>query len=161
MFRYILSLIFVFLITHNSYGQYYSMGQDPGKAQWSQIKTKHFQVLFPDEFTLQGQEYANLLESSYKFVSHTMPNNAKRIPVILHFESVISNGSVIWAPKRIELFMTPSQHSYAENWIEQLASHELRHYTQISVLSQSTSKFLQFIIGQQAIGAILGLYIPL
>jgi hypothetical protein len=161
MFRYIFSIIIVFLIAHSSYGQYYSMGQDPGKTKWAQIKTEHFQVIFPNEFTLQGQEYANLLESSYKLVSYTMPNNAKRIPVVLHFETVISNGSVIWAPKRIELFMTASQHSYAGSWAEQLVSHELRHYVQISVLNQSTTKFLQFILGQQAIGAVLGLYIPL
>ena len=90
-----------------------------------------------------------------------MPAEVKRIPVILHYESVISNGNVIWAPRRIELFLTPTQHSYADVWENQLASHELRHYVQISSLNQGITKYLQYFFGEQALGAVLGLYIPL
>jgi hypothetical protein len=161
MYKRIVLILLLFLISRQVQAQYYSLGQEAASIRWKQIKTAHFQLIFPQETEESSQEIASLLEHSFNLVSETMPADVKRIPVILHYESVISNGNVIWAPRRIELFLTPTQHSYADVWENQLASHELRHYVQISSLNQGITKYLQYFFGEQALGAVLGLYIPL
>jgi len=68
---------------------------------------------------------------------------------------------VLWAPKRMEIFTCPPQDTYAENWLQQLAIHEYRHVVQIDKLNQGMTKVLTYVFGEQATGAILGLFIPL
>lgn len=84
-----------------------------------------------------------------------------KISVILHPQSSVSNAFVVWAPKRVEFYTIPDQDIYPQNWIDQLAIHEFRHVVQLDKLNQGLTKILYFLLGQQAIGAVTGLYLPL
>lgn len=143
------------------FAQYYNLGQDPASIKWNQIKTAHFQVIFPSDFQKESQRMANLLELSYKHTSKTLTSNVKHVPVILHTQTTTSNAVVLWAPKRMEYYTCPSQHSYAQEWLEQLAIHEYRHVVQLQKLDQGITKGLYYLIGEQAVASILGLYVPL
>ena len=162
MSRYKKVILFIFLLCLFKFGntQYYSSGQDPASIKWQQIKTKYFQIIYPEDFEKQSQYLANVLETVYKFGSRSLGYNPKKIPLILHNQSVISNAYVAWAPKRMEFYTCPPQDSYSENWLEQLSIHEFRHVVQIDILNQGFTKVLYYIFGQQATGAILGLFIP-
>ena len=59
----------------------------------------------------------------------------------MHTRTAQSNGLVAWAPKRIELFTTPHQQIYSQDWLEQLALHEFRHLVQLDKI-QSELPFL-------------------
>ena len=140
--------------------QYYSTGQDPASLHWRQIKTEKYQLIYPSAFEKKAQYLANIFDLVSKYETNTLKSKVPRIPVTLHIQSVTSNGVTVWAPKRIELYPCLPQQTYSEEWLEQLAIHEYRHAVQISKMNQGFTKALSFIFGQQAIGGILGLYIP-
>ena len=160
--RIIFALFFIILFLNNNtvLAQYYDTGQDPFKLKWYQINTENFQIIFPKSSEKQAQHLANSLSTVYKRGGVTLNHNPKKIPVIIHNQSVLSNGQVAWAPKGMQIFTCPPQDIYAQDWIDQLATHEFRHVVQIDKLNHGFTRFLYYIFGQQAIGAVIGLYVP-
>ncbi len=142
------------------YTQFFSTGQDPYLTEWEQIKTENFRIIYPEEFYKEANRLANLLDYSYEYSSQSLDKRPGKVSVILHSSSVISNGYVSWAPKRMEFVTTPPTEGYAEDWLEQLALHEFRHVVQMDKLNQGFTRFLSLIFGQQATGAISG-FLPL
>jgi hypothetical protein len=153
-----LALFFLLLaISTHSFAQFYQSGQDPASVKWKQINTSNFQVIFPSEFEKEANRLANTLEYLYDHVSQTLKHKPRKISVLLHSQSAYSNGMVTWAPKRMELYTTPAQDNYAQDWLDQLAVHELRHVVQIDKLNQGITQIGGILFGQQAVGAITGL----
>ncbi|WP_430932295.1 TolB family protein [Saccharicrinis sp. 156] len=141
--------------------QYYTSGADPASIKWNRIETKNFRVVFPREFTEKGQYVAKILEEVYKYGGNSLQHKPRRINVLVHSETAYSNGFVSWAPKRIELYNNPNQHMYAQDWLQQLALHEFRHVVQLDKLNDGFTKMLSYILGEQAVGASLGLFVPM
>ena len=160
--RIIFILFFIILLLSNNIllAQYFDNGQEPYKLKWYQINTDNFQIIFPKSSENQAQHLANSLTSVYKRGGLSLNFYPKKIPVVLHNQSVLSNGQVAWAPKGMQIFTCPPQNIYAQDWLDQLATHEFRHVVQIEKLNHGFSRFLYYIFGQQAIGAIIGLYVP-
>jgi hypothetical protein len=140
--------------------QFYSTGQDPFTTSWEQINTQHFKIIYPREFYKESNRLANILDYSYEHITKSLDSRPDKVPVILHNSSVLSNGYVSWAPKRMEFVTTPSGDIYGEDWLEQLVIHEFRHIAQVSKLNQGFSHMLTWAFGQQATGAMVG-YLPL
>ncbi|HNX43037.1 MAG TPA: hypothetical protein PLJ84_08580 [Bacteroidales bacterium] len=140
--------------------QYYNLGQDPGSIQWRQIRLKNFRLVYPGEFESKAQRMANILECTFPLDTFSLTRPPSSIPVILHTSTVEPNAFTVWAPKRIEMYMCPSQQTYAQDWMEQLAIHEYRHAIQVSMLDQGFTRILSKITGEQALAAVLGLFIP-
>jgi len=153
--KYIFLLLSLLNIS-NTFGQFYSTGQDPASAKWKQIKSENFQIIFQEEFETKAQEIANILENNYEKVGKTLEHDPKKISVIVHNQTLQSNGYVAWAPKRMELSATPSQNSYPDPWLEHLCIHELRHVVQVDKLNQGITKILSIVFGQQATGLVAG-----
>ncbi len=149
------------LFCHSSYGQYYSTGSDPSNIKWKQIKSPFFKVVYPDDFESEAKRFISMLDSLYLYGGYTLKHSPKPIPVLIHSKSAYSNGLVSWAPKRMEIYPTPGQSVFAQDYLEQLAIHEFRHVVQIDKLNAGFTKVLSYPFGQQAVGAILGLYVPL
>ena len=157
IFLFILIIIFGFQVK----GQFYNSGQDRGSIKWMQIKTDNFRIVYPDYADSIAQHYANTLIWAYENVTTDMHHQPKKIDVLIHTEASNSNGMVVWAPKRMEIFSTFPEDIYPQDWYEQLALHEYRHVIQIDKLNQGLTKILSYVFGQQIIGGILGLYLPL
>jgi hypothetical protein len=158
--RFPIVISFILFLSTTGYTQYYSTGQDPASTRWRQIKTDRYKLVYPAPFEKKAQYLANIMDLICLNETTTLKAKVPRIPVILHTQSVISNGVTVWAPKRIELYTCPPQQTYAEEWLEQLAIHEYRHAVQISKINQGFSKALYYIFGEQITGGILGLYVP-
>jgi hypothetical protein len=152
-----LFFIWVIAIPATLSAQFYQSGIDPASIHWKQIKTENFQVIFPPEFQNQANRLANTLEYLYNYEGKSLNHKPRKISVILHSQSSFSNGFVSWAPKRMELYTTPTQDNYAQDWLDQLAVHELRHVVQIDKLNQGLTKIISLVLGQQAVGAVTGL----
>lgn len=142
------------------YTQFFSTGQDPYLTVWEQIKTENFRIIYPEEFYKEANRLANLLDYSYEYSSQSLDKKPGKVSVILHTSSVISNGYVSWAPKRMEFVTTPPREGYAQDWLEQLSLHEFRHVVQMDKLNQGLTKLLSLVFGQQATGAMSG-FLPL
>ncbi len=155
-----LIIILFFFSARKGYSQFYQSGEDPASVKWSQIKTDHFQVIFPKDFYPEANRFTNLLEKSYGISTKSLIVQPKRVPVILHNFSVQSNAFVSWAPKRMEVITTPPAEMYPEDWLEQLSLHEFRHVTQISKLNQGFTRAASLLFGQIATGADVG-FLPM
>ena len=141
--------------------QYYSSGADPANIKWRQINSDMFKVVYPEEFEGEAKRFIAMLDSLYQYGGYSLDHTPKPIDVLIHSRSAYSNGFVSWAPKRMEIYPTPHQDMFAQDWLQQLAIHEFRHVVQIDKLNQGFTKVLTYPFGQQAIGAVLGLYAPL
>ena len=139
--------------------QFYSIGVDPASAKWRYIQAGDFKVIYPQELDSLARRYAFLFNSSQSAVLAPLKAKMRPIDVILHPYSANSNGVVTWAPRRVELITRPmASGGYAQNWEKQLVSHELRHVGQVSKFEGGVFKPLRFLIGEQASGLGVGVY---
>ena len=148
-----ISLFFIlFLFVFSSInGQYYSSGQDPANIKWKQINTPNFQIIFPENYETQAQYLANIIDSAYHLVAYSLDGQIKRTSIIIHNQTVTSNGTTAWAPTRVDLYSTSPQQIYAQKWMDQLILHEIRHLIQIEKLNTGFTKILKYILGEQAL----------
>ncbi|MCW3789035.1 TolB family protein [Plebeiibacterium sediminum] len=156
----ILAIIFI-SISISVKSQYYTSGEDPHSLKWNQIETPNFKLVFPEAYSEKAQYIVKLLEEVYQQGGRSLNHSPKKIRVLIHPETSYSNGFVTWAPKRIELFPTPNQSIYSQEWLQQLTVHEFRHVVQIDKLNKGFTKLLSYVLGEQAVGGILGLYLPM
>jgi hypothetical protein len=154
--------ILLFILTgFQARSQYYNIGQDPANIKWQQIKTENFTILFPSDFAAHAQYLANTLQYVRTVGTKTLGHQPKHLTVILHNRTVVANAFSLWSPKRNEFFTCPPQNNYAQDWLEQLATHEYRHITQMDMLNQGFTKALGLFFGQQVNTAVLGLFVPM
>lgn len=155
----IMVLAFV-MISPEVDAQYYSTGQEPFSVRWRQIKTESVRLIYPDHYEQKARWLASYLDTVSVYASHTLSYKPKRVSLIMHTQSDISNAVVAWAPKRMEFYTTPPQDMYAQPWLEQLSLHEYRHVVQIEKLNQGPTKVISWLFGEQGTAAMLGLYVP-
>ena len=155
----LISISFV-LIPYFADAQYFAVGQDPSSIKWRQIQTDHFQIIYPSDYEVQAQRVAHIFEKVYNYSGTTLKHQPKKISVVLHTKTIKSNGFVAWSPSRVELFPTPNQEIYAQEWIEQLAIHELRHHVQIDKIEAELPVIFRILLGEQAASVVIGAYLP-
>lgn len=117
--------------------------QHPFNLKWKKIKTDHFEIIFPEEISNDGQRLANTLEFLYLPVSSTLHNNPKKISVFLSNQSVISNGYVSTIPRMSLFYTTPMQDATvlgSSDWLQTLAIHEFRHVVQTDLSNRKFTK---------------------
>ncbi len=156
----LLMLAICFFVITTVDAQYFQTGQDPASIKWRQINTENFQLIYPDYYETQAQSLAQKLEYVYDYGSYSMAYKPSKISIILHTQTVKSNGLVAYAPKRSEFYTTPHQAIYPQDWLEQLAIHEFRHVVQIGKLNHELPKIIKLIFGQQGTALVFGAFLP-
>jgi len=157
----IISILMIIFASSGLKAQYYSSGQNPASVKWKQINTRNFQIIFPENYDSTANYVANVLEYAASIDAISLKASPKKIPVVLHNQTAISNAQTLWAPARMDFYTIPPQDTYGQEWFQQLALHEYRHIIQITKLNQGLTKVLTYLFGEQITGAVLGLYIPL
>ncbi len=144
----------------NSSAQISSNGEDPGAVRWNSVKTANFKIIYPRGLDSLAKVYGTELErfrTSESVTSGLLPGEGyrHRTPVILHAFHGVSNGSVAWAPRRMDLYTLPDFYNSLEPmlWTKSLAVHEERHLAQMQFGYKGWLKPLNWIIGQTATGA--------
>ena len=136
-------------------GQFYSTGESPASIKWNCITTPHFKIVYAKGLTDDANLLANRLEYYLPLSMGDFEHPMKRkFSVLLHSTSVLSNGYVTLAPKRMEIVTTPPQDSYAQDWITQLTLHEFRHVVQLNKLNQGFTGALGWLTGEIAAGIV-------
>ena len=153
-------IILFSFFTVNLKAQFFTNGEDPGSVCWKEINTPDFQIIFPKEYKEKALQLSYILEKVYDYGFRTLDHKPKKISVILHTRTSISNGNVGWAPRRMEFFMTPDPSGYSQKWMDQLAIHEFRHTVQIGKIQSELPKILPAIFGEQITAALVGIYLP-
>jgi len=140
-------------------GQYYQLGADPASARWRRIRSDNFDIIYPEQIDSLARRYLFLFEKNRDLNNAGLRIETPKVPLILHPWEVESNGTVVWAPKRAELYTTPPyNNTYAQNWEEQLSIHEGRHIGQMAHYTKGIFKFLNVLGGEQTIAVGVGFY---
>ncbi|MBU3926757.1 MAG: hypothetical protein KKB74_03050 [Bacteroidetes bacterium] len=150
----------LFLAVLDGKSQFYVNGQDPASVHWQQLKTTSATIIFPTEVVELAQKYANLIELSRKAVSTPYFPKLNTIKIVMHNRGTLSNAMVSPTPFHANFYHTPDQVSYAQKWTKQLALHEYRHVVQMLKLRQGFTQGLHVAFGDQAIGIIIGGFLP-
>lgn len=130
----LLCIIIFTISSHLAFGQLFSGGQNPPGVKFNQINTPGFQIIYPTLLEDDAQKMANVLELIIRDVSHSLGRTPQPISIILQNRGVESNGFVQMAPRRSEFYTIPSQEFDAQDWLNSLAVHELRHVVQFDKL---------------------------
>ena len=135
LIRRILFSLLIFLPSAAS-AQFFVTGDDPGKLKWNFIDTESYRVIYPQGSDSLARVYARKLEKYKIPVSRTSgyvtgEGDGKIMPVVMHAYND-ANGSVAWAPKRMDLFTIPSAYDPEPMpWSTMLSIHESRHVSQM------------------------------
>lgn len=133
--------------------QFYVTGDDPGNLRWWSIRTDSYEVIYPEGADSLARIYAQKLEKFKIPVSRTSgyitgEGDGKIMPVVMHAYNT-SNGSVAWAPKRMDLFTVPSAYSPEPfPWSTMLSVHESRHVTQMQFGMTGYLKYGTWLFGE-------------
>ena len=154
----LLSLIALLAFSVSARGQFYTSGTDPGYLRWYSVESPYYKIIYPEGADSLARTYARLLEQFRVPVSRSidhLPKSGKwgkRMPVVLHTHNLYSNGSVGYAPVRMDFFTMPeASGSEPVPWPVQLAAHEPRHQAQLEKLeSTGLAKGLSYVVGQGA-----------
>lgn len=137
LFQKILLFVIAMVLPLNATAQFFLAGDDPGKVRWRTKSTENYQLIYPSGMDSLAMVYGTSLETWHKRVGQTggyLPGEwtKGKIPVVLHGYHAVSNGSVAWAPKRMDLYLSPdAYHPTPMPWILNLAIHEQRHVCQM------------------------------
>ena len=159
-------LISVLLIAggNNSFAQFYATGDDPAGIKWFTVKTPAYRIVYPEGLDSLAREYALQLERYRMPVSWStglVPGSAyrNRTPIVLHAYNAVSNGSVVWAPRRMDLYTVPEAYSPEPlPWIQNLAVHESRHLSQMQFGHTHLFKPFNYITGQLVASGLSAIY---
>ena len=112
--------------------QFYVTGDNPGRLKWYTVETDNFRIIYPEGSDSLAKVYGYKLEKYRIPVSRSTGYlNKGRMPVVMHAYNA-ANGSVAWAPQRMDLFTIPSPYSPEPlPWSTMLSVHEGRHITQM------------------------------
>lgn len=134
------------LISHNAFSQIFSAEQNPLSVKWRQINAAGFKIIYPTALEKEAQRMANTLPHIYPHVGGSLGVHKTTIPLLLQNQGVIANGFVQLGPKKSEFYTTPPQQFDSQDWLNNLAVHELRHVAQFDKLTGGkTSPFPELV----------------
>ena len=144
--------------------QFSVTGTDPGALRWRQMESENFRLIFPEGEDSLARVYGTELENARTRISRSSgfligQNYRAKLPVVLHSRYVLPNASVVWAPKRMDIFTVGDPYApTAMTWVRNLAIHEGRHAAQMQFGAASGYKALHWIVGEMGAGALAGIY---
>lgn len=139
--------------------QYVVNGGTPASTRWMQIKGGTYSVIYPQGADSLAIRYLWLLEQNAPATMLGLGGiKPAKVPVVLYNGTANSNGMVVWAPKRMELYTLPMAGGNSIRWDEQLAVHEGRHVGQMTHFTKGIYKLGGILIGQQAPSLGVGIY---
>lgn len=149
----ILTTLYMLLLAIGASAQFYVTGDDPGRLKWYYTDTENFRIIYPEGNDSLAKVYGGNLEKFRPVVGKTTGYQAGgpgrlRMPVMMHSWNT-SNGSVAWAPKRMDLFTIPSAYEPEPMpWEQMLAVHESRHITQMQFGMTKAMKPFNWFFGE-------------
>lgn len=141
---------------HILFSQIFDDSQAHFKVKWMQITSDQFRLIFPDEFSPAAPQLAHDLEKYIKKTSSDLQRKSRFINIIIQQNHIQQNGFVQLAPRKSELYSTPSAVADNQEWLPNLALHESRHIAQFDNL---TGK-IRGPFGEQLALALFGLNLP-
>ena len=145
--------------------QFVLTGDDPGNLRWYSIETPYYKIIYPQGADSLAVNYGLLLEKYRPAIGLSLGftpigEGQQKMPVVLHTHNPRANGSVAWAPKRMDLYTLPDAYgSEPTPWDIQLATHEPRHQAQLELDRHGFWRFPSYVVGQAWTPALFQMYL--
>lgn len=133
-FRILTSLLLSFC-SQAVFSQFFDESQTPLSVKWRQIEHGGFKIIYPSSLEKEAQRMANTFAYIYPTVGRSLGESKTIIPIVLQNQGTTSNGFVQLAPKKSQFYTMPSQQFDSQEWLNNLAVHELRHVAQFNKIS--------------------------
>ena len=157
----VFALLILLLLAAPARAQFYVAGNEGAKVRWRTISTPDYRFVYPEGCDSLARAYAlewERVRGAAGFSSGLLPNEAYRrpMPVILHPYLGYSNGSVVWTPRRMEMYTGPQMYSPDPvPWMTMLALHEGRHLSQMQYVGKGWMRALSYVSGELPAGLSL------
>ncbi|MEP6724545.1 MAG: hypothetical protein ABJC98_01955, partial [Bacteroidota bacterium] len=138
-------------------------GGNPPSVKWKQVNNDAARVIFPTGLDSSAARIAAVEAALSKATLPTIGTRQNKINIVLHPNTVVSNGYVALGPFRSEFYLTPSQNSFelgSLRWQDMLAVHEYRHVQQYNNFNVGLSHAFRVLFGQQGQELANALAIP-
>lgn len=152
----ILGTIILSFISLTAFSQIFDSEQSPLSVKWRQIHSSGFTIIYPTELESEAQRMANTIKQIYPFVGQSLGIQKSSIPIIFQNRGTVANGFVQLAPKKSQFYTTPPQQFDSQDWLNNLAVHELRHVAQFDKITGSKAHLFP----EEIYFAYLGAAIP-
>jgi len=139
-------LIFVFSVVRAQ-----QFGGDPSSIKWKAINTDTVRIIFPAGMDSVAKRIAAITSREQQQYIGTIGNSLRKANIVLHNQTVFSNGYVALAPWRSEFYLTPEQNAFelgAMNWSDLLSIHEYRHVEQYNNFNIGLSHAMHILFGE-------------
>lgn len=162
----VLSVVLVLLLVaaSSAKAQFYIAGDDPGYLKWNYIHTPNYKVIYPRGLDSLARVYAKTLETYRTKVGLSagyLPgqNYWCKTPVVLHSHTGQANGSVAWAPMRMDLYTLPDAYNPQPlPWEKELGIHENRHVAQLQFGADGWLKVYSWLLGEMSTDFFAGVF---
>jgi hypothetical protein len=134
------------------FGQIFDASQSPLSVKWRQLNVSGFKIIYPSELEKEAQRMGNTIPTIYPLVGRSLQQQKTTIPIVLQNRGTMANGFVQLAPKKSQFYTTPPQQFDSQDWLNNLAVHELRHVAQFDKLTGGRESEIYF--------AYLGISVP-
>lgn len=132
--RILISIILSFTFL-SAFSQFFDESQTPLSVKWRQIEHGGFKIIYPTPLEKDAQRMANTLAYIYPFVGKSLREGKTIIPIVLQNQGTTSNGFVQLAPKKSHFYTISPQQFDSQDWLNNLAVHELRHVAQFNKIT--------------------------
>ena len=136
----IFTIIILSFISQIVLAQIFDSEQNPLSVKFRKISTSGFTILYPTELEKEAQRMANTLVKIYPEIAKDLKAQKTTIPVVLQNRGTTANGFVQLAPKKAQFYTTPPQQFDSQDWLNNLAVHELRHVAQFDKITGEKGK---------------------
>jgi hypothetical protein len=154
-------IIFLLWFGLVSYGQQF--GGFPPSTKWKQVETDTARIIFTKGSESQAERITSIIHRVAADTSFDLGSRLKRINIVLHNRSTISNAYVALGPFRSEFYLIPGSSIFDFGnlpWQENLAIHEYRHVHQYNNFRKGWSKVFSILLGQQGQAFANALSVP-
>ncbi|MFT4153552.1 TolB family protein [Parafilimonas sp.] len=137
------------LIFSFSYAQ--EFGGEPASVKWKQVNNDTVKIIFPAGMDSIAKRVATITSGEQLYFASTIGNLDRKVNIVLHNQTVFSNGFVALGPRRSEFFLTPEQNAFelsAVSWNDLLSIHEYRHVEQYNNFNVGLSHAMHILFGQ-------------
>jgi hypothetical protein len=112
------------------------------KADWMQLNTPHFRILYPAGYESTAIETGKILESQVEATTAMFGSSIEALPVVVDPFSHAGNGYVTVFPYRIEYNTAPVKgmiiNPRSGTWLEAMLPHELVHAAHINTIPETS-----------------------
>jgi len=120
--------------------QIFDFVQSKPRISWHQIQTENYRLIFPSTFDSLAYPLLHFINKAHISNQTELQVYPKKFPIVVQNMSLEANGFVQLAPRKSELFSSPSSMTDNQAWLSNLALHELRHIAQMHQLTGKLKK---------------------